>query len=304
MAAADPPGAKQMFSRIVTQHWMYDLTDGTDAETGTDGTANRASQTGDPEHADQAELAEHDDHVTVVIDPTLASDRSLSLLRVVGGPTVLAVTPDRARELSLTAGAAPDAADLAARIAHAGITLNDPDYVFYFSTDEARTLGDHPAPSDVQNSDSPHIDSPHSDSPHMDSPHSVTTRQLTADDQAAFAQFEADAPADDLDEAYVELDHWLVYGTFVEGRLAAASSMYPWGVTHLADVGVITLPEFRGRGLGTATVRAISARAFELGFEPQYRCQIDNTASVALAKTSGFTLFGEWKVILPTPVED
>ena len=212
---------------------------------------------------------------------------------------MLAVTPDRARELSLTAGAAPDAADLAARIAHAGITLNDPDYVFYFSTDEARTLGDHPAPSDVQNSDSPHIDSPH-----MDSPHSVTTRQLTADDQAAFAQFEADAPADDLDEAYVELDHWLVYGTFVEGRLAAASSMYPWGVTHLADVGVITLPEFRGRGLGTATVRAISARAFELGFEPQYRCQIDNTASVALAKTSGFTLFGEWKVILPTPVEE
>ena len=56
--------------------------------------------------------------------------------------------------------------------------------------------------------------------------------------------------------------------------------------------------------IGTATVRAISARAFELGFEPQYRCQIDNTASVALAKTSGFTLFGEWKVILPSPVEE
>jgi hypothetical protein len=31
-------------------------------------------------------------------------------------------------------------------------------------------------------------------------------------------------------------------------------------------------------------------------FEPQYRCQLDNHASVALAKACGLTLFGKWVV--------
>ena len=46
-------------------------------------------------------------------------------------------------------------------------------------------------------------------------------------------------------------------------------------------------------------MRAISRYACEQGYEPQYRCQTDNLASVALAKTAGLTLFGTWEVISP-----
>jgi predicted GNAT family acetyltransferase len=88
-----------------------------------------------------------------------------------------------------------------------------------------------------------------------------------------------------------------VYGTFVDGRLVTAASMYLWQETQLADLGVITLPEFRGRGLARRTVRALSAHALSEGCEPQYRCQLDNESSIALARACGFTPFGTWDVM-------
>jgi predicted GNAT family acetyltransferase len=116
-------------------------------------------------------------------------------------------------------------------------------------------------------------------------------------DAEVFAQFAAAAPAQDLDDAFVELGHWLVMGTFADGRLVSVASMYPWHGTNLADLGVITLPEYRGRGLAKRTVRAISARALADGYEPQYRCQLDNMPSASLARAAGFVQFGTWDVI-------
>jgi RimJ/RimL family protein N-acetyltransferase len=160
---------------------------------------------------------------------------------------------------------------LAAGLTDAGITLNGPDHLFYLPLTEQGVVRGPPV--------------------------SDGTRQLTPDDEDAFARFTDEAPEADLNEAFVELGHWLVFGTFVDGRLVAAASMYPWHGTQLADLGVITLPDYRGRGLGRATVRAMSARAIELGYEPQYRCQIDNAPSITLAKSAGFARYGEWDVI-------
>jgi hypothetical protein len=46
--------------------------------------------------------------------------------------------------------------------------------------------------------------------------------------EAAFAEFQAAAIEQDLDDAYVELDHCLTFGAFQQNRLVAAASMYPW----------------------------------------------------------------------------
>lgn len=125
----------------------------------------------------------------------------------------------------------------------------------------------------------------------------ATIRQITRDDTLSFTEFVKQAPESDLDEAFVELDHWLVYGAFADGKLAAIASMIPWSSSQFADLGVITLPEYRNKGLGRKTVRAICSHAIQLGYEPQYRCQIDNEASVSLARSSGFSLFAAWDVI-------
>ncbi|WP_435745071.1 GNAT family N-acetyltransferase [Microbacterium sp. PMB16] len=216
-------------------------------------------------------VAGSDDGVVVSIDTTPRTNRSASLLRVEKGPVVLSLSPTRARELRLSDGERVDPGELSARVETAGLSFHGADHLFYLAVRAQAALRGEASRSE--------------------------TRQLSADDAALFEGFTAEAPEDDLDDAFVELDHWLVFGTFVGDRLVSAASMYPWDGTRLADLGVITLPAFRGRGWGRATVRAMSAEALRRGYEPQYRCQLDNAASVALARAAGFTVFGEWDVI-------
>lgn len=231
-----------MFSSLVIDHWLP-------------GSASSLS----------------DDEAIVVVDPKLPENRSVSILRTGEGAVIVSVSPERAAQVGVSDGERLSADDVLQRIDAAGISLNDPDHLFYLPMEEHAN-----------------VTAPEAES---------STRRLTADDADAFAALAAAAPEDDLDEAFVELDHWLVFGTFVDGTLAAAASMYPWTGTRLADLGVITLPEFRGRGLARATVLAMAADALERGYEPQYRCQLDNAPSVALALASGFRRFGEWIVV-------
>jgi RimJ/RimL family protein N-acetyltransferase len=213
------------------------------------------------------------DETVVVIDPTLSDSRALSVLTLPHARALLTVSPQWAHTLGVAADEILDTSGVDDRLRAAGVHLNDPDALHYLPAGvvaAANASDDH-----------------------------RSTRRLTPDDADAFARFTAAAPDDDLDEAFVGLDHWLAFGTFVEGELAAAASAYPWGETLLADIGVITLPASRGRGLGRDTVRAISAAARALGYEPQYRCQLDNAPSVAVAEAAGFVHFGQWRVILP-----
>ncbi|MBE0009386.1 MULTISPECIES: GNAT family N-acetyltransferase [unclassified Arthrobacter] len=209
--------------------------------------------------------------VQVVIDPSMAEDRAVAVLHVVDGPSLLTLTPERAQLLGVSSHQGIRVEDLAPRLAAAGIRLNGPDCLFYLPATDHEAVRSEPSPEG--------------------------TRQLTPEDQEAFTRFTGQAPAADLDEAFVELDHWLAFGTFTGGRLVAAASMYPWRGTRLADLGVITLPADRGHGHARRVVRAISSMALQLGYEPQYRCQLSNVASAALAESAGFVRFGQWDVV-------
>jgi RimJ/RimL family protein N-acetyltransferase len=207
----------------------------------------------------------------VVIDDSLPATRSLTILEPVVGGGIIRLTAARAASLELTGGQTVGGSALRSALEAENVRMNGADHLFYLPVDEHAV-----ARSEVA---------------------SEGTRQLTSEDAEPFAQFADLAPADEMDEAFVELDHWLVFGTFVDGQLVSAASMYPWNGTRLADLGVITLPEHRGRGLARRTVRAISARALSDGYEPQYRCQLDNLPSIALARASGFVPFGTWDVV-------
>lgn len=207
----------------------------------------------------------------VITGRSLPGNFTLMILETTDSGRFLTLTPAEARRLGLIGLSMVGDSALRSAFATAGVALHGADYLCYLP------VGDHAA---VRAETVPE-----------------QTRQLTLADAATFAQFTAAAPAADMDEAFVELDHWLVMGTFADGRLAAAASMYPWRGTHFADLGVITLPEYRGRGLAKRTVRAISARALADGYEPQYRCQLDNTPSASLARAAGFAQFGTWNVL-------
>lgn len=152
-----------------------------------------------------------------------------------------------------------------------GIKLHGADNVFYFSEQEKTR---------IKNLELP-----------------VNIRALSKVDTDYFVEFEFSATEEDLDDASVELDHWKVYGAFEDNRLVAVASMYPWDDdSKIGDMGVLTLPDYRGRGYAKKLIEVISQSALHEGYEPQYRCQLENTASVGLAKKLNLDLFTLWNV--------
>ncbi|WP_077963243.1 GNAT family N-acetyltransferase [Ensifer adhaerens] len=214
------------------------------------------------------------DRFTVAVNPDLDEDSPAMVLHTAENGVIMVLSPPLAAALSSAAGQVLTEATLRQGLRDAGIVLNGADNLFYFAEADKTVL--------LREKSSDHV------------------RALTAKDAAAFALFQGSASEEDLDAAYVELDHWLVYGAFDGDRLVCAASMYPWQERQIADLGVLTLVSDRGRGHARNVVRAISRVALEKGYQPQYRYQLDNHASVALAGAVGVTLFGQWEA----PSED
>lgn len=204
----------------------------------------------------------------VVAVAALPEDHRVMTLEMSGGRTWIVLAPALADPSTLDRLAEPDGGDLKERLRAAGIEMHGADHVFHFPASERSALVDEPAESG--------------------------TRRLDQRDEALFSEFLSRADERDLDDACVALDHWVVFGRFHAGRLVSVASMYPWMDSKIADTGVVTLPAFKRKGHARAVVRAISRHAVSLGYEPQYRCQPDNHASMALARAAGLALFGKW----------
>ncbi|WP_107841634.1 GNAT family N-acetyltransferase [Metasolibacillus meyeri] len=224
-----------------------------------------------------AEVFYNDNRFHCIINPHLKEERRIMVLTTADCKVYAVITPAIVAKLQLSKEQPLSEVIFRKKLQEANMLLHGADHIFYFTEEEKNKI--------CTEIIAGHI------------------RQLNTQDTEVFSAFESSASEQDLDDAYVELDHWAVFGSFVEQRLACASSMYPWGSSKLADLGVLTLPQFRGQGHARKIVRAISQYAYENGYEPQYRCQLDNTGSISLAKASGLTLFGQWEVISPNSPE-
>jgi RimJ/RimL family protein N-acetyltransferase len=213
------------------------------------------------------------ERLSVHIKPELAEARRLILLERAAGKLMVALKPALAQQIGLLSQAQHLTPEGLQRLLQAaGIALHGADHVFHFSEAALPALLAEPQASHI--------------------------RRLSAADQAVFAEFQSQASEQDLDDAWVELDHWAVFGAFdAQGQLMCAASMYPWDGAPIADVGVLTLPAFRGQAQARRVVRAICRHAAQEGYQTQYRCQLDNAASIALAEAAGLSLYGNWDVI-------
>jgi len=218
------------------------------------------------------------DNVTITVKPDLEHDERVAVLRIAGDDRLsIAVSPAIADSLAndIAALGNPTEADIRTMLAARGVALNGPDNVFYLSESAA---------GDILNDAA-----------------STNVRPLTAGDAEVFASFKAAVPEEDWDGAYVELDHWAVFGAFDEhGGLVSIGSMYPWDEEFpLADIGLLTLRAVRGRGHAKTLVREMFRYALNEGYEPQCRCQLDNAASMKLAASANLQLFGQWETVVP-----
>lgn len=225
----------------------------------------------------QGEVLCNNPTFTLFLNDDLEEDSQIMTLEFPSGSSWATINSKVARYFKNTNLATLDFEKFVNTLKDKEIFLYGADYIFYFPEEEKTNI--------------------------LNLSLSENTRPLTEDDAEHFSLFESLSTEEDLDGAFVELDHWKVYGIFENNQLVAATSMYPWQDTQLSDIGVITLDQFRGKGYAKQAVEIISKAALEEGYEPQYRCQLDNIASVALAKKLNLSLFAKWNFISPESIE-
>jgi GNAT superfamily N-acetyltransferase len=114
-------------------------------------------------------------------------------------------------------------------------------------------------------------------------------RQLGEADADTMSELHTANTPEDVDEGYVEVSHQIVYGCFQGGQLVAAASGYER--TGFLDVGVLTHPGFRKKGLAKAVVGALCDWANRHGMIAQYRHNLLNMGSQSVARSLNFQMY-------------
>ncbi len=120
-------------------------------------------------------------------------------------------------------------------------------------------------------------------------PQSFSLRQLTEADTVAMSILHKANTPEDVDEAYVEVSHQVAFGCFLDELLVAAASGYER--TGFLDIGVLTHPEFRKKGLGKSVVGALCDWSNQHNTIAQYRHNIINTGSQKVALSLNFRMY-------------
>ncbi|MGI9614137.1 MAG: GNAT family N-acetyltransferase [Acidimicrobiales bacterium] len=140
----------------------------------------------------------------------------------------------------------------------------------------------------------------------VDSDPDPHVRGLVKTDDADVALISAltEADPEGAEDAEIELDALDAHavGIEVDGALAAFASERPWDTDpSFADIGVLTHPDHRKRGLAAAAVRELSRGVLAAGRFPLYRCNATNIASKSLAEGVGFVEVVRLSAAIPSP---
>lgn len=122
------------------------------------------------------------------------------------------------------------------------------------------------------------------------------TRMLTQSDAPALDELHGACPWSEVDNAYVEIDQDAVSGAFVADKLVAAASAYE--LDGFLDLGVLTHPSHRGKGLGKAAISALCSSLIDRDKLFQYRCHDSLHSSIGIAHSIGFTKYFEMQAVV------
>jgi hypothetical protein len=84
----------------------------------------------------------------------------------------------------------------------------------------------------------------------------------------------------------------VIYGLEEDGRLAAAGNLTPFRGSP-ADVGLLTRPDARGRGLAKQVAVQMIVDALPAAGVVRYRALVTNSPSLAIARSLGFVGYGQ-----------
>lgn len=123
-------------------------------------------------------------------------------------------------------------------------------------------------------------------------PGSFVTRPLGLADQSSLATLVSACTAEEVDDAWIQIDQPYLVGCFHQDQLVSVASISDtW--KKLVDIGVLTHPDYRRLGLGKAVVSKICEREIESNRIPQYRSVLKLTGSHQVARSLGFAKYFE-----------
>jgi GNAT superfamily N-acetyltransferase len=107
-------------------------------------------------------------------------------------------------------------------------------------------------------------------------------------------ELEALCPPDDVNEVgLADLEHRFTIMHVEDGRRTpVACGAYTEWEGILAQLGVLVAPEWRRRGVGTLAASIAAYEALASGLTLQWRADVSNKGSLALARSLGFTAGG------------
>lgn len=131
------------------------------------------------------------------------------------------------------------------------------------------------------------------DLPERHLPGGFALRRLIPGDRDQLRDLQEASSVEEVSDAYVSIDHEIACGVFRLGRqgetphLVTAASAFDR--SGFVDPGVLTHPDYRGRGFGSAAIHALCQWAIREKRLIQYRCNRENQASQRVAQRLGFT---------------
>jgi ribosomal protein S18 acetylase RimI-like enzyme len=115
-------------------------------------------------------------------------------------------------------------------------------------------------------------------------------RPLTPADAPLLAALHAACDAKELALSKVNIDDPYIVGYF-DGEVLAGAGSLLIGEHDLYDIGVLTHPNYRKRGIGAALTASVWREIDARGGVAQYVTIAENHGSVGVARRCGFALF-------------
>ena len=117
-------------------------------------------------------------------------------------------------------------------------------------------------------------------------------RKLTLEDKEVLDKMHSYCTEEEIDNSFVEVDELGAWGCFDKEKniLVSAVGFSDWGA--FADFGIITHPDYRGKGLAKSILSYAANDAIRNENKlPIYRCHITLFSSLNTAKSVGFKIF-------------
>jgi len=126
-------------------------------------------------------------------------------------------------------------------------------------------------------------------------------RRLASSDGAALTGLRSACTAEEWEHSALSSAGEPQFGCFEDGLLVAAAGADRWTADAI-NPGVLSRPDRRGQGYGTAVVSAVVEDALASGKLPLYQTLLDNNGAVAIAERIGYRQYASHVAVRLQPM--